>query len=92
MVRSDDIIEQIQEPSPDPAKSLSSKEAGEAFQHALSKLKEVQRSLVILRDLEGRSYEEIARISHLKLGTVRSTLARARYKMTEYLNLYRNGM
>lgn len=92
MVHSDHIENRIAEPSRDPEKALRDKEAGEAFQAALMKLKEIQRSLIILRDLEGKSYEEIARISHLKLGTVRSTLARARYKMAEYLNIYRNGM
>jgi RNA polymerase sigma-70 factor (ECF subfamily) len=92
MARSDEMIERIQEPSPDPSTELSMKEAGEAFQRALAKLKEVQRSLIILRDLEGKSYEEIAKIRHMNPGTVRSTLARARYKMAEQLNIYRNGM
>jgi RNA polymerase sigma-70 factor (ECF subfamily) len=92
MVRDDSAIERIQEPSPDPAKTLSGKEVGEAFQHALAKLKEVQRSMIILRDLEGKSYEEIAQICQMNPGTVRSSLARARYKMAEYLNIYKNGM
>jgi RNA polymerase sigma-70 factor (ECF subfamily) len=92
MARSDDMTDRIQEPSPDPSLVLSTKEAGEAFKRALSKLKEVQRSMIILRDLEGRSYDEIAKICRMNPGTVRSTLARARYKMAEQLNIYRNGM
>jgi RNA polymerase sigma-70 factor (ECF subfamily) len=92
MVDSQIMEDRIRETSPDPVKELSAKEALAAFQSALMKLKEVQRSLIILRDLEGRSYDEIARISQLKPGTVRSTLARARYKMAEHLKIYRNGM
>ena len=87
-----ELAERVREPSPDPATALSAKEAENAFQEALMKLKEVQRSMIILRDLEGKSYEEIAMIRDMNPGTVRSTLARARYKMAEYLNIYRNGM
>ena len=87
-----DHTDRLHEPSPDPAKALSGKEAMEAFHAALLKLKETQRCLIILRDLEGKSYEEIARINRMNLGTVRSTLARARYKMADYLNIYKNGM
>lgn len=92
MVSSDNMVDRIREPSPDPSQALSTKEAGEAFKRALSKLKEVQRNVIILRDLEGKSYQEIAKISNMNPGTVRSTLARARYKMAEQLNIYRNGM
>ena len=87
-----DIGERVREPSPDPHQQLSIKEVGEAFHEGLEKLKEAQRSIIILRDLEGKSYEEIALISNMNPGTVKSTLARARFKMAEHLKDYRNGM
>ena len=92
MMSPDAINNKLREPSPDPAQALTAKEAGEAFNRALSRLKEVQRTMIILRDLEGKSYEEIARVNQMNLGTVRSTLARARYKMAEQLKHYSNGM
>jgi RNA polymerase sigma-70 factor (ECF subfamily) len=85
-------IDSVRESSADPEKALSGKEAVEAFHSALARLNDVQRCVIILRDMEGKSYEEIACISKMKQGTVKSTLARARYKMAEYLNIYKNGM
>lgn len=84
--------EQVTEPSPDPERALAGKEIVQAFREGLSRLKEHQRRVIILRDLEGMSYDEIARINGMKAGTVRSTLARARYRMAEYLKEYKNGM
>lgn len=77
---------------PDPEKILAAKEINEAFQGGLSRLKKSQRTMIILRDLEGRSYEEIGALAGMKPGTVRSTLARARYRMAEHLKDYRYGM
>jgi RNA polymerase sigma-70 factor (ECF subfamily) len=47
----------------------------------LAGLNEVQRSCVVLRDIEGLSYEEVGHILKIKTGTVRSNLNRARHKM-----------
>lgn len=80
------------EPSPDPEKSLVAKEINEAFRQGLSLLNESQRTVIILRDLEGRSYEEIGKMARMKPGTVRSTLARARFRMAGHLKEYRYGL
>jgi len=71
---------------------LQRKQMEQAFQEALSTLKAVHRTMIILRDIEGRSYEEIAGITGMKTGTVRSSLARARYKMAGQLKEFRNAM
>lgn len=92
MMNNIENTDRLSEPSPDPEKVLSGKEAVEAFHSALAKLNDVQRCILILRDIEGKSYEEIAIINHMKQGTVKSTLARARFRMAEYLKLYKNGM
>ena len=49
----------------------------------LRALPEEQRTLVILRDLEDLSYEEIADITGLPLGTVKSRLHRARAELAQ---------
>lgn len=48
---------------------------------AIAKLDEDQRVLVVLRDIEGMSYEEIVEITELAEGTVKSRLHRAREKL-----------
>ena len=52
---------------------------------AIQELDEDQRSLVVLRDVEGLSYEEIMDITELPEGTVKSRLHRAREKLAGIL-------
>lgn len=53
--------------------------------NALQRLNETQRSLVMLKDYEGYSYEEIGEITGLNESQVKVYLHRARLKMKEYL-------
>lgn len=55
------------------------------LQTALSKLSETQRSLVMLKDYEGYSYEEIGRIMNLSESQVKVYLHRARLQLKEYI-------
>ena len=50
----------------------------ELVEDTVSKLPEHHREVFVLRELEGKSYEEIADITHCNLGTVKSRLNRAR--------------
>jgi RNA polymerase sigma factor (sigma-70 family) len=59
--------------------------AKEVLEEALGKLGEVQRSLVLLKDYEGYSYEEMAVITGLSSSQVRVYLHRARIQLKEYL-------
>ena len=52
---------------------------------AIALLDEEQRTLVVLRDVEGLSYEEIVEITELPEGTVKSRLHRAREKLVGIL-------
>ena len=52
---------------------------------ALSRLSETQRSLVLLKDYEGYSYDEIGRITGLSESQVKVYLHRARVQLKEYL-------
>jgi RNA polymerase sigma factor (sigma-70 family) len=57
----------------------------EMLEKALGRLNERQRSLVMLKDYEGYSYEEIAEITGLNTTQVKVTLHRARLQLKEWL-------
>src|SRR5438067_4604844 len=59
-----------------------------ALQRAITELPEERRVVVVLRDFEGLSYEEIAAALDLPLGTVRSRLHRARTDLKEKLERF----
>ena len=63
---------------PGPADEASRKEEAVLLHRALSRLDEEYREAVVLRDLEGLSYEEIAEATKTNIGTVRSRLHRGR--------------
>jgi len=54
----------------------------------LASLDEEQRLVLVLRDVEGQSYEDIATITGLNLGTVKSRLHRGRLRLKEVLSPY----
>ncbi|MFA5393316.1 MAG: sigma factor-like helix-turn-helix DNA-binding protein [Candidatus Ratteibacteria bacterium] len=58
----------------------------------LESLDPTSRLIIILRDMEGRSYEEISRIMKCRLGTVKSRLARARTDLREQIRPYLERM
>ena len=55
------------------------------LEEALSRLSETQRSLVMLKDYEGYSYEEIGKITGLNSSQVKVYLHRARLQLKDYL-------
>lgn len=59
-----------------------------ALQQAIAALPDDRRIVVVLRDLEGLSYEEIAQALGLELGTVRSRLHRARLELKESMEKF----
>ncbi|MFO0273266.1 MAG: RNA polymerase sigma factor RpoE [Betaproteobacteria bacterium] len=61
-----------------PDAMLLSRQVGEAVNRAIEKLPEDLRTAVVLRELEGLSYEEIAEAMSCPIGTVRSRIFRAR--------------
>ncbi len=62
----------------------------EIIQRALLKVKPVYREVVILRDVQGLSYEEIAEITKLSIGTVKSRINRGRTQLQKLLkNIYK---
>ncbi|HTT12766.1 MAG TPA: RNA polymerase sigma factor RpoE [Burkholderiaceae bacterium] len=68
-----------------PDSMLLSKQVGEAVNRAIDKLPEDLRTAIVLRELEGLSYEEIAETMNCPIGTVRSRIFRAREAIAEEL-------
>jgi len=64
--------------SPDPAAVAANKELCEIVIASLMKLNDAQRTVLVLRDIEGMNYAQIAEVLDIELGTVRSRLSRAR--------------
>ncbi len=61
-----------------PERILMSKEIGNTVNAAMSELPEDLRTAIVLREIDGLSYEEIAQIMNCPIGTVRSRIFRAR--------------
>lgn len=75
--------------APDPGESLDEmvvrQELSAAIQQGLAELPEDQRIVIILSDIQGLAYEEIAQITGVQLGTVKSRLSRARARLRDIL-------
>jgi len=76
---------QIDDPSENPEMFYEKKMVRQFVQNGLFQLKEEQRELIVLRDLQGYSYGEIGRLFRLPEGTVKSKLHRARMDLKEIL-------
>ncbi|MGA1979064.1 MAG: sigma-70 family RNA polymerase sigma factor [Sedimentisphaerales bacterium] len=70
---------------PDPAAVAQNKELCRMVVKALMKLDDAQRAVVVLRDIEGMNYAQIAEVLDIELGTVRSRLSRARTNLREIM-------
>jgi RNA polymerase sigma-70 factor (ECF subfamily) len=60
-------------------------ELNELLQLGISQLPEEQRLVLVLNDVQGFSYQEIAEITEQPLGTVKSRLSRARQRLPDFL-------
>ncbi|HQO30394.1 MAG TPA: RNA polymerase sigma factor RpoE [Accumulibacter sp.] len=68
-----------------PESLLQSKQIGETIDAAMAALPEDLRNAIVLREIEGLSYEEIAETMNCPIGTVRSRIFRAREAVAEKL-------
>jgi RNA polymerase sigma-70 factor (ECF subfamily) len=68
-----------------PLEEMESRELGTAIERAIARLRPEYRSCILLRHVEGRSYEEIAATLDLPLGTVKTYIHRARHELREAL-------
>jgi RNA polymerase sigma-70 factor (ECF subfamily) len=74
----------------DPETLLQRKEEQQSVRQAVDALPVELREVVVLRELEGLSYKEIAAVAEIPLGTVMSRLARARDRLQQRLSESRN--
>lgn len=73
------------DPTPTPHQALEQKELSTQLQEGLMELSDQHRQVLLLRELQGLSYEEIAEELELDLGTVKSRIARGREKLRKIL-------
>lgn len=71
-----------------PARAVEAKERAQVVQAAIAALPEDFRAVVVLKDIEGMEYEEIAEVLDVALGTVKSRLHRGRLLLREALAPY----
>ncbi|HLV01332.1 MAG TPA: sigma-70 family RNA polymerase sigma factor [Acidobacteriota bacterium] len=76
---------------PSPEQDLYSQELQKVLHESLKNLPFEQRAAVTLRDVEGLSYEEIAKITGTNVGTVKSRIARGREQLRQLLLSHREG-
>lgn len=81
----------FQPPSKDasPESQALSAELSAAIQSAIATLPEDQRSVLVLVDVEGLAYEEVAQAAGVNIGTVKSRLSRARARVRNLLAAHR---
>jgi RNA polymerase sigma-70 factor (ECF subfamily) len=81
----DDRPVEFEDPTSRPDDMYHQRHLQKIVEETVSKLPEHHRNVFILRELEGKSYEEIAEITECNLGTVKSRLNRARNSFAEII-------
>lgn len=81
----DSVIDDLASTEPSPEQHYQSKEIGQSIQLALQKLPEQLRAAIVLKEIEDLSYEEIAKVLHTSIGTVKSRISRAREELRRLL-------
>ena len=79
---------ELPDKAPSPSDDLATQEFYDRLQTAISQLPETFRTTIVLREIEGLPYEEIAEMTGVSLGTVKSRIARARLKLQSVLQNY----
>jgi RNA polymerase sigma-70 factor (ECF subfamily) len=74
-----------------PRSTVERRELSEKIRQALDTLPEYHRAVILLREVEGMSYEEIAEVLEVPKGTIMSRLFHARRKMQDQLQPYLEG-
>lgn len=76
---------EFEDPSSRPDDLYQKRHVKEMVEESVAKLPQHHKEVFVLREIEGRSYEEIAEITHCNLGTVKSRLNRARSSFAEII-------
>jgi RNA polymerase sigma factor (sigma-70 family) len=81
----DEEIHPVVSPDPGPVSRLIESEDRQLLSDALEELPAEYREVIVLRDLEGLSYKEVASVVNIPIGTVMSRLARGRERLQQVL-------
>jgi RNA polymerase sigma factor (sigma-70 family) len=82
----DEEIHGVESDAIDPEEQLLREDQKQSVRRAVEELPVELREVIVLREMEGLSYKEIAAIAEIPLGTVMSRLARARERLRERLS------
>lgn len=82
---------EIASETPGPDEDLTTREFYDQLRSAIADLPEVFRTTIVLREIQGMAYEEIAELTGVSLGTVKSRIARARLRLQSQLQRYLDG-
>ena len=82
----DEVVETEADQTPSPEKLTESGELGRKLGDALAALSPQDRSVIVLREVQGLPYDEIASILDLPLGTLKARLHRARERLRTRLS------
>ena len=74
---------------PSPEKLYQSKQTGQVLQETLGRLSPKLRAIIVLKEIEELSYEEIAETLGLSMGTVKSRISRAREELQKIMKKFR---
>lgn len=88
-ITGEEIILDHPSSAPSPEKNLENRQLQMALRQALSKLSPKLRAVIVLKELEGLAYEEIAATLEISLGTVKSRISRARGELQGLLQEFR---
>lgn len=77
---------EVADTAPTPEQRVEGQEIRDAITEAISRLSEEHRQIIILRDINGLTYEEVADILDCSLGTVKSRISRAREQLRKILS------
>ena len=79
------VERQVRDPARGPEELTLSSDAARIVERGLLRLPGRFREAVVLRDIEGMSYQEISKVLGIRLGTVRSRIARGREQLRRVL-------
>lgn len=86
--RADGVLERSPDASAGPSEQAETRERGELVREAMQRLDEQQRALLVMRDVDGMDYQQIAELLEAPLGTIKSRIFRARLALRDELKDY----
>ena len=88
---SEDMLREVPDLTLSPERLVENKELQQVIRRAIRQLPEDYKQVIILRDIEGFSYSDIAKITGSSLEAIKSRLFRARTALKDLLRPYLNG-